>query len=199
MTDLELSRLDQLRDTSMLHQYRLMTEEMGRSPQEALAHVLLNTRDRCRSPMQWSDAPQAGFCPPGVRPWLPVNPDYAVGVNVLAQEHDPQSLLAYYRRLLHLRRVTPALVSGHYTPLAADNSDVLAYVRRDPNTGQSCAVVLNFSAEPQPLLPDVDLAGARLLFAEPGVQSGPASASGEWRLLPLAVVILELAPQESQA
>src|SRR5262249_30244917 len=33
-------------------------------------------RDPVRTPMQWDGGPNAGFCPPGVEPWLPVAPDY---------------------------------------------------------------------------------------------------------------------------
>ncbi len=33
-------------------------------------------RDEVRTPMQWTAEPNAGFCPPGVRPWLPVNENH---------------------------------------------------------------------------------------------------------------------------
>ena len=35
--------------------------------------VLIN-RDEARTPMQWSDAEHAGFCPKDAKPWLPVDP-----------------------------------------------------------------------------------------------------------------------------
>ena len=35
------------------------------------------SRDKNRTPMQWTGQPHAGFCPTGETPWLPVNPNYA--------------------------------------------------------------------------------------------------------------------------
>ena len=32
-------------------------------------------RDGCRTPMPWDGGPHAGFCPPGVEPWLPLGPE----------------------------------------------------------------------------------------------------------------------------
>ncbi len=45
-------------------------------------------RDPERSPMQWSAEPNAGFCPEGVEPWLPVASDYRE-VNVAVQAEAP--------------------------------------------------------------------------------------------------------------
>ena len=47
------------------------------------------SRDKNRTPMQWSNQPNGGFCPAGVEAWLPVNPNHAEGVNVRAQQADP--------------------------------------------------------------------------------------------------------------
>ena len=74
-------------------------------------HGVLLNRDECRTPMQWTDAPGAGFSPEGVTPWLPVHPSSHT-INVMAQEKDPESLLSCYRRLLALRREQPALQAG---------------------------------------------------------------------------------------
>jgi alpha-glucosidase len=49
-------------------------------------------------------------------------------VNVEAAANNPGSMLSLYRRLLSLRRASPALSLGHYTPLTA-SGDVLAYAR----------------------------------------------------------------------
>ena len=42
--------------------------------EEALKLSLANSRDKNRTPNQWANAANAGFCPAGVEPWLPVNP-----------------------------------------------------------------------------------------------------------------------------
>jgi alpha-glucosidase len=58
------------------------------------------------------------------------------------------SLLTLYRRLLALRRRTPALAVSTYTPILAD-ADVLAYTRA--HHGQRYLVVLNLGPHPQHL------------------------------------------------
>jgi alpha-glucosidase len=140
----------------------MLTTSLGVAPEEALRRMAASTRDRCRSPLQWSDAPNAGFSPPQVPPWLPVNPNYAAGVNVAAQEGDPASLLSFYRRLLGLRRATPALVYGDYHGLHPHSEAYLAFTRHDASSGQACLVLLNFSGEEQPL--SIDLGGKQALL-----------------------------------
>jgi alpha-glucosidase len=149
MTELKLTDLNQFRDTMAIQQYRVLTEQAGVDPDEALQTVIATTRDGCRTPLQWANAPNAGFSPPGVNTWLPVNPDYADGVNAADQEDAPDSLLNFYRQLLRLRRETPALVAGEYRPLHPHSEDYLAFLREDGASGQSCLVVLNFSSKAQ--------------------------------------------------
>jgi len=97
-------------------------------------------RDGCRSPMQWNDTQNAGF---GLgKPWLPVHPNY-IERNVQAQSADPESLLNFTRRLIQLRRKTPALYCGSFTPLTEDPKNVLAYLRQSGH--QKALIVLNFS------------------------------------------------------
>ncbi len=146
MTDLILERFDQLRDNQAVNLYRLAVSD-GIPPEQAMAMAARMTRDRCRTPLQWANAPNAGFSPAGVAPWLPVNPNYAAGVNVADQEDDPASLLNFYRRLLRVRRATPALLGGEYVPLHPNAEDYLAFLRRDSR--QTCLVVLNMSPRVQ--------------------------------------------------
>ncbi|PJF47806.1 MAG: alpha-glucosidase [Chloroflexi bacterium] len=148
MTDLLLERFDQLRDNQAINLYHLALSD-GLSPETAMGMAARMTRDRCRTPMQWANAPNAGFSPPGVQTWLPVNSNYAHGVNVADQTNDPRSLLNFYRRLIHLRKRTPALLSGGYMPVNEDAETYLAFLRRDPGADRACLVVLNMSAEPQ--------------------------------------------------
>ncbi|HMM41899.1 MAG TPA: alpha-amylase family glycosyl hydrolase [Thermomicrobiales bacterium] len=101
-------------------------------------------RDPERTPMQWDSGPFAGFST--VEPWLPVAAD-AGTVNVEAQRDDPKSMLALYRRLLRLRRETPALKVGAYVPWPADKR-VLAFERRLGDV--RLLTVLNLGASPAP-------------------------------------------------
>lgn len=74
------------------------------------------TRDKNRTPMQWSNLPNAGFSPIDVSTWLPVNPNYKEGINVKEQERSPYSLLNYYKHLLQVRKNMWALLQGDFTP-----------------------------------------------------------------------------------
>jgi alpha-glucosidase len=192
MRDLVLGDLDQFRDTAALAAYRLLTGAQGRTHEQALAAITTSTRDRCRGPLQWSgESPNAGFCPPDVAPWLPVNADHAAGVNVQAQAGDPGSLLHFYRSVLALRRATPALVAGDYLALDEDNTEVLAFLRSDAASGQTCLVALNFSAEAQTCQTGLAAGmsdAARLLFSSCG-DSRAATLDG-------ALPALALAPHE---
>jgi alpha-glucosidase len=190
MADLLVESAEDLRDTTAIKQYRRMTEALGVPQHEALRTVAVTTRDTCRSPMQWSGASNAGFCPPKVRPWLPVHANHAAGVNVADQERDPNSLLAFYRRMLRLRRATPALVAGDYRELEAGDEDVLAFLRHDGASGQVCLVTLNFSAGARRVTLDVAGRQARLLTrTEPEVVE-PTQAGFD--LVPFEAAVAEL-------
>ncbi len=84
-------------------------------------------RDPARTPMQWNGGPNAGFCPPALKPWLPVAEDHET-VNVAEQAGDCGSMLTLYRSLIALRRRESALSVGSYTPVIA-GGDLLAYAR----------------------------------------------------------------------
>ena len=96
-------------------------------------------RDPVRTPMPWDGGPNAGFCPPGREPWLPLVPD-AAARSVAAQRDDPGSLLSLYRRLLALRRSEPDLIDGAYRTLEATDR-VLRFAR-----GDSIEVTIDFES-----------------------------------------------------
>jgi alpha-glucosidase len=118
-------------------------------------------RDPERTPMQWNDTPNAGFCPDGVEPWLPLADDYRT-VNVAAERADAGSVLSLYRQLLALRRREPALQLGSYRPRAADG-DILAYERE--HAGRRLLVVLNLGALPRTWSPADDPPHGRVLLS----------------------------------
>ena len=97
-------------------------------------------RDGARTPMPWvADQPHGGFSP--VEPWLPVPPAHQV-LAVDQQDKDPDSPLALTRRLIALRRDTPALKLGSLEILTA-TSTLLVFVRR--HADQSVLCVFNLS------------------------------------------------------
>jgi len=69
-------------------------------------------------------------------------------VNVAAERDDPRSMLTLHRQLIALRRATPALSVGSYTPVHVDD-DLLVYERSAG--GERRSVALNLSHTPRAL------------------------------------------------
>jgi len=104
-------------------------------------------RDESRTPMQWDESVNAGFCPSDVKPWLPVTASYKER-NVKTEEKDPDSLYNCYKRFLKIRKEVPALNAGRLEILELKNAPkkLLSYVRT-ANIGrkeQRAYVFLNF-------------------------------------------------------
>ena len=117
-------------------------------------------RDGERTPMQWDDSTNAGFTTG--TPWLPVPPTYTT-VNANAADRDPDSLLAWYRKLIQLKKTDPVMAHGANVMLDSENTKVLSWMRQLP--GASPIVVsVNFTAVPQ----TVNLTGGSA-----GLKSGP--------------------------
>ncbi len=143
MTGLRSLELDDFRDLIGGWRYYAEREERGASHAEALALAIAHGRDKRRTPLWWANAPNGGFCPAGVSPWLPANPNYAAGVNVAGQDGDQASLLNFYRRLLRVRRAAPALRRGTYHPRHPDTEAYLACLRQaDQAGGEPAQLVL---------------------------------------------------------
>lgn len=144
MQNARFNSVDEFDDISTKDQYR-MAREAGLSDAEALAVCSTMSRDNARTPMQWKDAPQAGFT--SGTPWLKVNDNYPV-INVEKEEEQPDSVLHYYRKLIALRK------SGEYRELftygkfepAYENADhVMAYYRI--LQGRRVLVAANFGTD----------------------------------------------------
>ncbi|HEV2541740.1 MAG TPA: alpha-amylase family glycosyl hydrolase [Methylobacterium sp.] len=102
-------------------------------------------RDPERTPMQWEDAPNAGFTTG--TPWLPISAD-ADRRNVETMRDDPRSILTLYRRLLSLRRDYPALSIGAWRGLALDADLAAEVFGFERFTGdETLRILLNFSTQ----------------------------------------------------
>jgi oligo-1,6-glucosidase len=119
--------------------------------EDVMREIQLKSRDHGRLPMQWDDSANAGFSPKGTNPWMTVNADY-VDWNVASQIDAPDSVLAYWRQMLALRKKhTDLLTYGSYKPLSElETGDmVLGYERESFETGKKAVVLLNFSDKEQ--------------------------------------------------
>jgi len=143
MTDYMLTDISQVKDTMGSWYYHAIVTDLGVPPDEAMQRTAEMTRDRNRTPMQWSNNPNGGFSPAEAQTWLPLNPNYKDGINVKDQQHNPDSLLNYYKHLLRVRKNTPALIEGGYIPLHTTAKDYFAFLRTSEQ--QAVLVVLNLS------------------------------------------------------
>jgi len=143
MTDYLIPDPNLLRDRMATWYYDHLVNEFKVAPSQAALRAAAMSRDKNRTPLQWCNAPNGGFCPQKVTPWLPVNPNYAEGINVQDQEKDPASLLNFYRRMLQVRKGNPTLVVGDYQPVHEQVEEYLAFMRSSPP--RTVLVVLNYS------------------------------------------------------
>ncbi|NOJ38440.1 alpha-amylase family glycosyl hydrolase [Bradyrhizobium australiense] len=102
-------------------------------------------RDGCRTPMQWDGTQNAGFS--SVDPWLPLSDNWRSN-NVANLREDAVSIWNLYRRLLRVRKETPALSLGSYRSYALDG-DLLVYYRELDNS--KLLIALNLTDQPQVL------------------------------------------------
>lgn len=102
-------------------------------------------RDGERTPMQWTAGPQAGFSK-NPQTWLPIPASYKT-VNVETESSDKSSELAWYEKLIALRRTNAAMHDGTLTMLDPTNADVLSYLRKGGAGGAAIVVAVNFSSQ----------------------------------------------------
>jgi alpha-glucosidase len=138
--------------------YQFLRERVGLPEGEAKKMAADFGRDKGRTPNQWDNLPNGGFCPDGVTPWLPVNPNYAQGINAREQIEDPDSLLHDYKRMIAMRKITPALIAGDFQLIRENDQKSLIFLRSLPN--QKVLVALNYCDHAR--LVQVGIAGEQL-------------------------------------
>jgi maltose alpha-D-glucosyltransferase/alpha-amylase len=109
----------------------------------------LKERYAVRTPMQWTDAPQAGFSTAAktVHPVISEGPYRYDQVNVEKQRRDPGSLLSWTACMIRLRKECPEIGWGDWTILQSGAPTVLA-MRYDWR-GNSLVVLHNFDDKSQ--------------------------------------------------
>ncbi len=145
MENLPFSSIDEVDDISSRDEYQVALHA-GLSEAEALRAVAAHSRDNARTPMQWSDQTNAGFT--DGTPWLKVNPNYT-SINAAAQIRDEDSVYAFYKKLIALRKnpvYRDTVVYGTLEPVWRERHNLMAYYRKGERT---LLVVGNFQKEKQ--------------------------------------------------
>lgn len=136
MTNPHFTGIGQYRDVESLNYYWILLDG-GKTEEEALQVLAARSRDNGRTPMQWSAAEYAGFS--AHEPWIGLCGNYRE-INAEAEEKDQDSVLAFYKKLVSLRKQMRIISEGEIHFIMEENQDVLAYVRR---LGEERLAVLN--------------------------------------------------------
>ena len=147
MTNAHFTKLDQYRDLEALNAYRQRVEEAKvQSPESMMDALALIGRDNARTPMQWDDSTFAGFTAEDAptEPWISVNPNHTE-VNAARQVDDPESVFAFYQRLIALRHNNPVVAAGTWKPVDAGDEHVYAFTRE--LNGTTLLTMVNLSGD----------------------------------------------------
>jgi len=140
MTNPGYSTIDDYRDVESCNIFNAL-RSIGMPEGQILAILASKSRDNSRTPMQWSDEPNAGFTEG--TPWIKVAANYT-HLNVAAALADPASVFWYYRELIALRKAHAIFREGLYEDALPGHPRLWAYTRRWQ--GHKLMVLCNFYA-----------------------------------------------------
>lgn len=192
MTNCKRNDISEYDDISTIDQYQEALRA-GLSEEEALKCCYENSRDNARTPMQWSDGKNGGFT--DGTPWLAMNPNY-MEINVAAQEHKADSVLAYYRKLIALRKAKEykdTFTYGIFKPKYENADDIFAFERVNEESGQKLLILANFGTEEHTITLEQRI--AKVLLTNEGRQeaiNAEAALNGTITLDSCETVVLEL-------
>lgn len=143
MTNTRFNRLADFNDIAARNRFAKL-QEQGMEEAQILTFLSRSGRDNSRTPMQWDDTPNAGFSL--AKPWFAVNANYQQ-INVARQREEPDSVLNFYRALIHLRKQDPLWVYGRYQLQLAAHPHIYAYSRSQDE--RQVLVLCNLNGETQ--------------------------------------------------
>jgi maltose alpha-D-glucosyltransferase/alpha-amylase len=147
--------------------------------------LALPERQCARTPMQWSNEPNAGFTK-SRKPVLPVlraGPFGYEQVNAARQRRDPNSMLNWMERIIRMRKELPEIGWGDFAVVATRDAAVLA-IRYDWRNN-SVLFVHNLAATPREVSFSVGIAveSGRLLVNLLAEDHSQAQAGAKHRLM----------------
>jgi oligo-1,6-glucosidase len=143
MTNYPFTRIEEFDDIEVKNAYKAEVLTGQVSAAEYIDNLRKTSRDHSRTPMLWDDSSNAGFTT-APKPWLTVNPRYKE-INARQSLADPNSIYNHVKRLIELRKNTPALIYGDFRDLDPQHNSVFAYTRT--LGADKYLIVLNLSRE----------------------------------------------------
>ncbi len=139
MTNYPFASFDDFLDVEARRIYTLGKQSLHLSDKFLFKTLSYMSRDNARTPMQWSNAPHAGFTTG--TPWMRVNPNYE-SINVETALKG-KSILSFYRDLIAYRQSHHTLVYGEFQLYLKHHPHFVVFTRQDEE--ETFLVVLNFS------------------------------------------------------
>lgn len=158
MTNAYYETISEYRDVESTNYYEIMLRE-GKTKEEALEILGARSRDNGRTPMQWSDDANAGFTTG--KPWLKLPENYSY-INVKSEEQDRDSILAYYKKLISLRKQYKVISEGQIEFLCKEDRSIFAYKRFTEE--EELLVYNNLSGEKKALPQKINLEGYQYIL-----------------------------------
>lgn len=138
MTNPDFNSIDEYRDVESLNAFKSLKEE-GMEENDILDILKQKSRDNARTPMQWTEEPNAGFTEG--EPWIGIGKNYRE-INAGNQVDEPNSIFNHYRKLVELRKEYDIITYGDYQQLLEDDRQIFAYTRNWH--GEKLIVISNF-------------------------------------------------------
>lgn len=148
MTNVKFPAIEDYNDVAIKNLYYNGIED-GKSHGELMEIIWKNGRDNSRTPMQWTPGENAGFTTG--KPWLKVNPN-KIEINVQQSILDPESVYAYYKKLIQVRKAQSVFVYGDFELVLAEHEQIFAYTRT-LESGKMLIIINLFAKETEVIIP----------------------------------------------
>lgn len=141
--ELQISDLEDIESKNI---FQVLSNDCTLNQEDVKRRILEISRDNARTPMQWDSSKNSGFTKG--KPWLKVADSYYKTRNVQQESLNPDSVLNFYKKILHLRKkkkLQHIIVNGSFIPLEEESHTSFAFKRS--LLGNSLVFYGNFSNE----------------------------------------------------
>jgi len=151
MTNIHFPSPDDINDVATQDNYERLVLK-GLSVKKALTEATSWSRDNARTPMQWSKFGFSQSNEAQKESWILTNTNSA-SINLHDELLDDQSILHYYRQLIHLRRHDAVLQTGDFKLIRTEIENILIFIRQIAD--QKRLIMINLDDKPLSIvLPD---------------------------------------------